>query len=138
MPEAPPPAAPSHSTKAMAALVCAISSLLASPVLFFAQYFALIGVATVSSEPSNPTLATVALVAISSGLAVLAFTLPLAALVLASRARREIKGSTGSVLGAPTAMTAQVIAAVDIVALLIGEVFIALSLAGVCGLDGCS
>ena len=36
------------------------------------------------------------------------------------------------------AMTAQVIAAVDIVALLIGEVFIALSLAGVCGLDGCS
>ena len=138
MPDAPPPAAQSHSTKATIALVLAIISLLAGPVLFFAQYVALIGIATVSSEPSNPTSATVAVIAVFTALAVLALALPVVALVLASQARRDIKASAGSVSGASMAVTSQVLASVVIGALLIGEVFICLSAAGLCSLDGCS
>ena len=113
--------------------------MLVAPALFFAEYVALIGVATVSSEPSNPASLTAAMAAILIGLALLSFALPVTSFLIASRARRDIKGSPESQSGGPMAMAmaASIISAGVIALLVLGQVFIALSAAGVCSLDGC-
>ena len=127
----------SLSVKATVALVFSVISVLVAPALFFAEYVALIGVATVSSESSNPASLTAAMAAILIGLALLSFALPTASFVIASRARRDIKGSPESQSGGPMAMAASIISAGVIALLVLGQVFIALSAAGVCSLDGC-
>ena len=73
-----------------------------------------------------------------AGIAVLAFALPVAAVLLSVRAQRDIKRSSGALTGTRVAATALVIAAVVIVLLVVFEVFVALSFGGICSLDGCS
>ena len=127
----------SHSTKATVALVLSIIAVLVCPVLYFAEYVALFGVATVSSEESNPVSFTVALIAILIGLALLSFALPITALLIASRARRDVRTSPESLSGRPISLAASIISAGVIVVLALGQAFVALSAAGVCSLDGC-
>ena len=128
----------SRSTKSLISLGLSVASLVISPLLAFAQYVAAIFLAMVSAEPSNPTYVSVAAFGVFAGIAVLAFALPVAAVLLSVRARREIIGSSGALTGTPIAVTAQVIAAIVIVLLLFFEVFVALNFAGICSLDGCS
>jgi heme A synthase len=128
----------SHSTKATVALVLSVIAVLVCPVLYFAEYVALIGVATVSSEESNPVSFTVAMIAIMIGLALLSFALPITALLIASRARRDVRSSPESLSGRPISLAASIISVGVIVVLVLGQTFIALSAAGVCSLDGCS
>lgn len=127
----------SPSTKARLSLVLALASLITGPAIFFAQYVALILLATVSSEPSNPTWVSLVMLAIFIALALLAFALPTAALVIAVRARRKINQSSGTLRGGAMATAAQVVATIVIVGLMIGEVFIALNMVGACSLEGC-
>jgi heme A synthase len=127
----------SHSTKATVALVLSVIAVLVCPVLYFAEYVALFGVATVSSEESNPVSFTVALIAILIGLALLSFALPITALLIASRARRDVRTSPESLSGRPISLAASIISAGVIVVLALGQAFVALSAAGVCSLDGC-
>jgi len=127
----------SLSVKATVALVFSVISVLVAPALFFAEYVALIGVATVSSESSNPASFTAVMAAILIGLALLSFALPVTSFLIASRARRDIEGSPESQSGGPMAMAASIISAGVIALLVLGQVFIALSAAGVCSLDGC-
>ena len=127
----------SHSTKATVALVLSVIAVLVCPVLYFAEYVALFGVATVSSEESNPVSFTVALIAILIGLALLSFALPITALLIASRARRDVRTSPESLSGRPISIAASIISAGVIVVLALGQAFVALSAAGVCSLDGC-
>ena len=128
----------SHSTKATVALVLSVIAVLVCPVLYFAEYVALIGVATVSSEESNPVSYTAAMIAILIGLALLSFALPVTALLIASRARRDVRSSPESLSGRPISLAASIISIVVIVLLALGQAFVALSAAGVCSLDGCS
>jgi hypothetical protein len=130
--------AASRSAKSMISLVLSVASLFVSPSLAFAQYVAAILLGMVTSEPSNPAYAGVAFFCVFAGIAALAFALPVASLILALRARRDIKQSDGALSGAPIAVTAQVIAVIVIVLLLLFEAFVALSFAGICSLDGCS
>lgn len=127
----------SQSTKAPLALVLALASLITGPALIFAQYIALILLATVSSEPSNPIWISVVMLAIFVVLALLAFALPSAALVVAIRSKRKINRSSGALRGAAIAVVAQVVATIVILGLVVGEVFIALNMAGACSLEGC-
>ncbi len=131
------PSTQSPSTKARLSLVLALASLITGPAIFFAQYVALILLATVSSEPSNPTWVSLVMLAIFIALALLAFALPPAALVSAVRARRKINQSSGTLRGGAMATAAQVVATIVIVGLMIGEVFIALNMVGACSLEGC-
>ncbi|CAB4964751.1 MAG: hypothetical protein F2840_12685 [Actinobacteria bacterium] len=126
-----------HSTKATVALVLSVIAVLVCPVLYFAEYVALFGVATVSSEESNPVSFTVALIAILIGLALLSFALPITALLIASRARRDVRTSPESLSGRPISLAASIISAGVIVVLALGQAFVALSAAGVCSFDGC-
>ena len=128
----------SHSTKATVALVLSVIAVLVCPVLYFAEYVALIGVATVSSEESNPVSYTATMIAILIGLALLSFALPITALLIASRARRDVRSSPESLSGRPISLAASIISIVVIVLLALGQAFVALSSAGVCSLDGCS
>ena len=128
----------SRSAKSTVSLVLSVASLVVSPLLAFAQYVAAILVGMVTSEPSNSTYVNVAFVGVFAGLAVLAFALPVVSLLLSLRARRDIKQSGGALSGTPLAVTAQVIAVILIVLLLLFEAFVALSFAGICSLDGCS
>ena len=130
--------AASRSAKSMISLVLSVASLFVSPSLAFAQYVAAILLGMVTSEPSNPAYAGVAFFCVFAGIAALAFALPVASLILALRARRDIKQSDGALSGARIAVTAQVIAVIVIVLLLLFEAFVALSFAGICSLDGCS
>lgn len=130
--------AASRSAKSMISLVLSVASLFVSPSLAFAQYVAAILLGMVTSEPSNPAYAGVAFFCVFAGIAALAFALPVASLILALRARRDIKQSDGALSGASIALTAQVIAVIVIVLLLLFEAFVALSFAGICSLDGCS
>ena len=127
----------SHSTKATVALVLSVIAVLVCPVLYFAEYVALIGVATVSSEESNPVSYTATMIAILIGLALLSFALPITALLIASRARRDVRSSPESLSGRPISLAASIISVVVIVLLALGQGFIALSAAGLCSLDGC-
>jgi hypothetical protein len=128
----------SRSAKSMISLVLSVASVFVSPLLAFAQYVAAMLLGMVASEPSNPTYASVAFFCVFAGIAALAFALPVASLILALRARRDIKQSDGALSGAPIAVTAQVIAVIVIVLLLLFEAFVALNFAGICSLDGCS
>jgi hypothetical protein len=123
----------SHSTKATVALVLSVIAVLVCPVLYFAEYLALIGVATDLSEENNPVTFTVALI----GLALLSFALPITALLIASRARRDVRSSPESLSGSPISLASSIISVVVIVVLALGQAFIALSAAGLCSLDGC-
>jgi heme A synthase len=127
----------SHSTKATVALVLSVVAVLVCPALYFAEQVALIGVATVSSEASNPASYTAIMIAILFALALLAFALPVTALLIAARARRDIRSSPDSLSGRPVSLAASIIATVVVVLLVLGQAFLALSAAGVCGLDGC-
>lgn len=128
----------SRSAKSMISLVLSVASVFVSPLLAFAQYVAAILLGMVTSEPSNPAYAGVAFFCVFAGIAALAFALPVASLILALRARRDIKQSDGALSGAPIALTAQVIAVIVIILLLHFEAFVALNFAGICSLDGCS
>ena len=128
----------SQSTKATVALVLSVIAVLVCPALYLAEYVALIGVATVSSEEFNPAWLTAATITVFIGLALLSFALPIATLFIASRARRDIRSSPESITGRPMSLAATIISAAIIVAIVLGQVFIALSAAGVCALDGCS
>ena len=129
---------PSHSTKATVALVLSVVAVIVCPALYFAEYVAMIGVATVSSEVSTPSSITAALIAVLIGLALLSFALPITALSIASRARREVRSSPGSMPGSPMSRVATVISVGVIFVLVLGQPFIFVSAAGVCSLDGCS
>lgn len=128
----------SSSGKSALALVLSIASVPISPLIAFAQFIAAILLGMVTSEPSNPPYASIVFIFVFTGLAVLAFALPVGSLLLSRRARREIRQSDGALSGMRTALTAQVIATVVIVLLVLFEVFVALNFAGICALDGCS
>ena len=128
----------SRSAKSMISLVLSVASVFVSPLLAFAQYVAAILLGMVTSEPSNPAYAGVAFFCVFAGIAALAFALPVASLILSRRARRDIERSDGALSGMHLAVTAQVIAVIVIVLLLVFEAFVALSFAGICSLDGCS
>ena len=132
-----PPTAQTRSNKATVALVLAIASVLAGPPLLMAQIIALFGLATVSEEPSNPIGYTLVILAIFVLLALLTFALPITALVLGARSRREINRSSGTLRGGAIAVAAQVLAAVVIAALCAGALFIILRGSGLCSLDIC-
>ena len=132
-----PATAQSRSNKATVALVLAVASVLTGPVLFMAQYVALIGLATVSEGQSNPIGYTLVMLAIFVLLALLTFALPIIALVLGARSRREVNRSSGTLRGGAIALTAQVFAVVVIAAMCAGEVFIILSGSGLCSFDFC-
>jgi hypothetical protein len=132
-----PPTARTRSNKATVALVLAIASVLTGPLLLMAQIIALFGLATVSEEPSNPIGYTLVVLAIFVLLALLTFALPITALVLGARSRREINRSSGTLRGGAIAVTAQVLAAVVIAALCAGAIFIILRGSGLCSLDFC-
>ena len=70
-------------------------------------------------------------------LALLTFALPITALVLGARSRREINRSSGTLRGGAIAVAAQVLAAVVIAALCAGALFIILRGSGLCSLDIC-
>jgi heme A synthase len=127
----------SHSTKATVALVLSVVAVLVCPALYFAEQVALIGVATVSSEASNPASYTAIMIAILFALALLAFALPVTALLIAARARRDIRSSPDSLSGRPVSLAASIISTGVVVLLVLGQAFLALSAAGVCSLDGC-
>ena len=132
-----PPTAQTRSNKATVALVLAIVSVLTGPPLLMAQIIALFGLATVSEEPSNPIGYTLVILAIFVLLALLTFALPITALVLGARSRREINRSSGTLRGGAIAVAAQVLAAVVIAALCAGALFIILRGSGLCSLDIC-
>ena len=132
-----PPTAQTRSNKATVALVLAIASMLTGPPLLMAQIIALFGLATVSEEPSNPIGYTLVVLVIFVLLALLTFALPITALVLGARSRREINRSSGTLRGGAIAVTAQVLAAVLIAALCAGALFIILRGSGLCSLDIC-
>lgn len=131
------PTAQTRSNKATVALVLALASVLTGPPLFMAQYVALIGLATVSEEPRNPIGYTLVVLAIFVLLALLTFALPITALILGARSRREINRSSGTLRGGAIAVAAQVFAAVVIAAMCAGELFIILQGSGLCSLDIC-
>jgi hypothetical protein len=130
--------AASRSAKSVIALALSIAALFVSPLLAFAQYVAAMLLGMVTSEPSNPAYAGVAFFCVFAGIAALAFALPVASLILSRRARRDIQRSDGAMSGMPLAVTAQVIAVIVIVLLLLFETFVVLSFAGICSLDGWS
>ena len=132
-----PPTAQTRSNKATVALVLAIASVLTGPPLLMAQIIALFGLATVSEEPSNPIGYTLVILAIFVLLALLTFALPITALALGARSRREINRSSGTLRGGAIAVAAQVLAAVVIAALCAGALFIILRGSGLCSLDIC-
>jgi hypothetical protein len=78
------------------------------------------------------------MIAILIGIALLAFALPVTALLIAARARRDVRSSPDSLSGRPVALAASIISTGVVVLLVLGQAFIALSAAGVCSLDGCS
>ncbi len=116
---------PRRSGKAILALVLGIASLLASPIMVVVQYIALISVAFISTDQGAGSADSIISIAVFAGIALIAIGLPVAALVLAARARRDIRTSPGHLAGSAMATVASILAA------------IALGLAGVCSLDGC-
>lgn len=126
-----------RSPRAVVSLILAILSLIASPVLAFGQYIALIIVAMATNDEPAGSPATVVVVAVFAGIAALALGLPILALVLALRARRGISRSAGTQSGEAMATVAAVLAAIALAVILVADAYNALSLAGVCSLDGC-
>jgi len=128
---------PRRSGKAVLALVLGIASLLASPIMVVVQYIALISVAFISTDQGAGSTDSIISIAVFAGIALIAIGLPVAALVLAARARRDIRTSPGNPAGSAMATVASILAAIALGLVLVGELFNALSLAGVCSLDGC-
>lgn len=128
---------PRRSGKAVFALVLGITALLASPIMVVVQYIALISVAFISTDQGAGSTDSIISMGIFAGIALIAIGLPVAALVLAARARRDIRTSPGNLAGSGMATVAGILAAIALALVLLGELFNALSLAGVCSLDGC-
>jgi hypothetical protein len=129
---------PRRSTKAVIALIVAILSLLASPFLIFLAYIALIVFATAAAEQSNSLLVLISLLLAFLLLIALAFVGPGAALVFASKARRDMRSSPGAVTGAWMVSGSRVIAGAALVVLISGLVYFVLNSMGVCSLSGCN
>ena len=130
--------AESKSRKATIALVLAVISLVAAPALLWAELIVLYLGGWISSEP-GVQIFVVAIVIVVICLALLiVFALPVAALLIARRARREITAGAGSLSGSGNVKAAQIIAGITVAALLIGQVYFALMAFGICSFDGCS
>lgn len=129
--------APKRSRGAIAALVLGISSLLVIPILVFAQYVVLIGVAMISSDQGTGSLDSIIIIAIFIGFSIIVIGLPGAVLLLGLRSRKTIRHSSGSLSGSGAATAGSILAAITLLIVALSEIFMALSLTGVCSLDGC-
>lgn len=129
--------APKRSGGAIAALVLGVATLLVSPILVLAQYVVLIGVAMISSDQGTGSFDSIVIIAIFAGFAIIVIGLPIAALILGLRFRKIIQHSSGSLSGSGAATAGSILGGIALVIVALGETFMALSLTGVCSLDGC-
>lgn len=129
--------APKRSRGALVALVLGVISLLVSPILIFAQYVVLIGVAMLSSDQGTDSLDSIIIITIFAGFAVIVIGLPVAALLIGLRSRKRIRYSSEPLSGLGAATAGSILGAIALLIVALGELFMALSLAGVCSLDGC-
>lgn len=127
---------PGRSGKAVTALVLGITSLLVCPILIGAQYIALVSFAFVSEDQGAGSAGSIIGIVIIAAIALIAIGLPVAALSLALRARRDIRNASGGLSGSPMATVGGLLAAIALVLVLLGELFMVLNLAGVCSLSG--
>ncbi len=124
----------STSTKA---LVLAIVSVLACPVLLFIEVVALMGSAMIIYEQSNPPLVKVIAVVVVFLIGAVAVALPVVALIMGGRARKVVMTPDAPMAGSSKALVAQVIAGLVLAGAVLVQIFVILWSAGVCSLDGC-
>jgi len=124
-----PPATSPRSARA--ALVGSLLAIILALPLAFAEYIALLVLAGLEPDPWNwaGLIAGVAMVIVGA----IAIGLPIGALVLASRA----SGATRTSETSRTIMAARILAILALLVIIASSAFLALSVAGVCSLDGC-
>lgn len=126
-----------RSAKAVSALIMSICACIASPLLIFLAYIAVIWWASSTSEESNSLLDHLIPLAVFILLVALATVIPLAAVVTGTRALRDIRSSPVNPSGASMVMASRILAGAAIAVVIVGLAFYGLSLAGVCSLSGC-
>ena len=126
-----------RSGKAVTALVLGVASLLVCPILVAVQYIALITFAFISEDQGAGAAGSIIGILIIAAIAAIAVGLPVAAISLSVRARRDIRNATGSLSGSPMAAVGGLLAVIALALVFLGELFMALNLAGLCSLDGC-
>ena len=118
-----------------AAFVLALVSLILCPILIFVEFTAAFFAAMVNNESANPawvkvlTIALVVLIALVG----LVFSLFVMRNAIKSRAGSKLEATGGSGL----ATVALVIAVIAFAGYVLGQVYMILATAGICGLDGC-
>lgn len=119
----------------VAAFVLALVSVMLSPMLVAVEVPALLFADMVTYEPANSPVVKAVVVAVVVVIGLLAFTMPVIALVMGIRVRAESRSLHTRPSG--LAMAATVIAAIVIVGVLASQAYLALLAAGVCSLEGC-
>lgn len=115
--------------------VLAMASVVLSPVLAFIETSALFFAAMVTYEPANPLWVKVLSVAVVLFIGLLAFTVPVIALIVGTKARATARSTqTG---GAGLATAAVVIAGIVAAGVVVAQVYLILMATGACSLDGC-
>ncbi len=125
-------------TSSSKALLVALISVIACPLLLVIEVVVFVLVAMGTYEDGNPLPSKVASVVavILMGTSILA--LPVTAFIMGTRARNSIRASGTLVPGASKALASQVIAVLVAVVVVIVQVYLVLLGSGVCSLEGCS
>lgn len=128
---------PRRSGKAVTGVVLGAAALLVCPILVAGQYIALISFAFINEDQGAGSASSIISILIVAAIAAIAIGLPVAALSLTVRARRDIHNASGSLSGSSIATVGGVLAVIALTLVLLGQLFMALNLAGLCSLDGC-
>lgn len=125
-------------TPSSKALLVALISVIACPLLLVIEVVIFAFVAIGTYEDGNPLPSKIASVAavILIGAAILA--LPATAFIAGRRARKAIRAQDARVAGASKALASQVIAFLVALGVVIVQVYLVLLGSGVCSLEGCS
>jgi heme/copper-type cytochrome/quinol oxidase subunit 2 len=119
------------------ALVLALISAVASPILIVVELLVVVLVAMGTQDPDKPLQMHIAAVVTVLLFACLVFALPVIALIMGTRARKAVRSGGPQVDSASKALTSVVIAGAVIVVVALAQVYLVLMAAGLCGLDGC-
>ncbi len=119
----------------VASFVTSMTSVILSPIMLWLEVVALLFSSMVVAEPANPLFVKAITVVVVVVLGLLALALPVAGLVMGSRARKvaQVEPHTG----AGMALAALVIGGVVSAVVLLVQGYLVLWAAGVCSLEGC-